>query len=54
MANETPCNFKFLNETLAFYQIWVTTMLLVVFSACGGICTGIKMPVLRAYFPVLA
>ena len=25
-----------------------------VFSTCGGIRTGIKMPVLTAYFPVLA
>ncbi len=28
--------------------------LLVVFSACGGIRTGRRMPVLTAYFPVLA
>ena len=28
--------------------------LVVVFSACGGICTGRNMPVLTAYFPVLA
>ena len=27
---------------------------LVIFSACGGMCTGRSMPVLTAYFPVLA
>ena len=29
-------------------------LLSVVFSACGGIRTGIKVPVLTAYFPMLA
>ena len=28
--------------------------LLIVFSACGGMHTGSKLPVLTAYFPVLA
>ncbi len=41
--------------------IWFTcsaiscsTLLLVVFSACCGICTGNGMPILTVYFPVLA
>ena len=29
-------------------------LLLVVFSACGGIHTSSKLPVLTAYFPMLA
>ena len=32
----------------------VPNLLLFVFSACGGISTGSKLPVLTAYFPVLA
>ena len=47
-------------QYLTVFQIWfvfaqflgVFKLLLVVFSACGGIRTGSKLPVLTAYFPV--
>ncbi len=35
-------------------MVSILLLLLVVFSACGGIRTGSRMPVLTAYFPVLA
>ena len=35
-------------------EFFFLKLLFIVFSACGGIRTGIGMPVLTAYFPVLA
>ena len=34
--------------------VYTDVVVFIVFSACGGMRTGIGMPVLTAYFPVLA
>ncbi len=42
------------NKNHFLKELMSVVVLLVVFSACGGIRTGINLPVLTAYFPVLA
>ncbi len=50
----TPFDPETVDVSVSVCPHVVLIPVVVVFSACGGICTGICMPVLTAFFPVLA
>ena len=50
----SPPSYIFVVLRTQYFYGHPPTTILVVFSACGAIRTGSKLPVLTAYFPVLA